>query len=102
MLVALDNPNQPTQMKKTLKEPTKRLHPVPIALPTQLLESVRAAADSMCSTQADTMRLALEIGLRMLRKANFDQAGAIIGATEPTRPELIQPIPTALRERRSK
>lgn len=89
-------------MKKTAKEPTKRLHAVPLAIPTPLLESIRYAADQMARSQADTMRLCMEIGLRVMRNANYDQAGAIIGSATAPRPELIKPVPTQLRERRSK
>ena len=92
-------PTKPTPAKK---EPTKRLHAVPIAIPTDLLNAIRHAADQMCRTQADTMRLCMEIGLRVLRNANYDQAGSIIGAAQTARPELVRPVPTELRERRSK
>ena len=83
------------------KEPTKRLHPVALAIPTPLLETIREAARMMCVTQAEVQRLSMEIGLRVLRNANFDQAGSIIGAANQTRPELVRPVPTELRERRS-
>ena len=35
------------------KEPTKRLHPVALAIPTPLLETIREAARMMCVTQAE-------------------------------------------------
>ena len=103
MLSPLETLNPIPKMKKTpTKEPTKRLHPVALAIPTPLLETIREAARMMCVTQADVQRLAMEIGLRVLRKANFDQAGSILGAANSALPELVERIPTALRERRSK
>ena len=94
--------NKTTKATKATPEPTKRLHAVPLAIPTPLLTKIRTAADSMSCHQADVMRLALEIGLRMLSNANYDQAGAIIGSVKSEPAEFVKPVPTPLRERRTK
>ena len=94
--------NKTTKATKATPEPTKRLHAVPLAIPTALLEKIRNAAEAMCCHQADVMRLAIEIGLRILSRANYDQAGAIIGSVKSEPAEFVKPVPTPLRERRTK
>ena len=66
--------------------------PVPVAIPNKMLEEIRSAATHMQSSQAEIMRLAMNIGLRTLNAARFDVAGALMRLVES---DAAKPPPPA-------
>ena len=90
-----------TKTEAPAKKPSnpRNLRNIPLAVPPPLYDEIQHAAGTMCRHQADIMRLAMSIGLRALRNANYDEAGSILGSP---RADLIKPTPSPLRNPRTK
>jgi len=68
--------------------PTKiktKSHPLAIAVQTPLLEEIRKTAERMEMTQADTIRLAIKLGMSNLKSINYDLISSIISTESPSR-----------------
>jgi predicted DNA-binding protein len=68
---------------------SKRSHPIPLAVPDELLTRLDEAAVRMGRTRAQVMRDAIEIGLEDLRRCGYDIAAAVVDKARSTPAKLL-------------
>ena len=79
----LHDPHPKYNMRPTKNKP--KSHPLAIAVQTPLLEEIRKTAERMDMTQADTIRLAIKLGMRNLKTINYDLISSITSTEAPAR-----------------
>ena len=72
-------------MRPTSSKSKPKSHPLAIAVQTPLLEEIRKTAERMEMTQADTIRLAIKLGMSNLKSINYDLISSIISTDSPAR-----------------
>ena len=67
-----------------------KMHPLAIAIPTPLLDDIKLAAENMEMTQAQVIRLAVNIGLSSMKKINYNLVEAVLSTESSSFPNAVQ------------
>jgi predicted DNA-binding protein len=83
---------------RTAMKPKSR--PIPLSLPTDLLDRIDEVAGLMNRKRAQMIRDAIEVGLEYFRRCDYDLAAAVIDRGEMLRGDSVasldaQPLPKA-------